>query len=112
MNHEKINAPYCIPAKQEHPLSNEEPALLTQSLVSIYRVCLVKDHSVSFGNADSIANSGQAQALFQHLILSRGQPDREQFIVAMLNSNNALIGVEHRIGRIAFADPRFILGKC
>jgi DNA repair protein RadC len=93
MNHEKINAPYFTPSKQEHPLSYEKPALLTQSLVSIYRVCLVKDHSVSFKNTDSIANPGQAQALFQHLILSRGQPDREQFIVAMLNSNNALIGV-------------------
>jgi DNA repair protein RadC len=93
MNHEKINARYFIPSKQEHPLSNDEAVFPAQSLISIYRICLVKDHSVSFGTADSIANPRQAQALFQHLILSRGQPDREQFIVAMLNSNNALIGV-------------------
>jgi hypothetical protein len=42
MNH----ARYCLPSKQEHLLSNDEAALLTQSLISIYRVCLVQDHSV------------------------------------------------------------------
>jgi hypothetical protein len=55
-------------------------------LVAIYRVCLVKDHSVSFGENCNITNPIQAQAILKDLILTRGQTDREQFIVAMLNS--------------------------
>lgn len=57
-----------------------------------YRVCLVKDHAVSFAGNSNITNPAQAQAILKDLILTRGQPDREQFIVAMLNSKNDLIG--------------------
>jgi DNA repair protein RadC len=75
-------------------ISATEQALipLESRFVSVYRVCLVKDHVVSFGENCSITNPSQAQAILKDLILTRGQPDREQFIVAMLNSNNALIG--------------------
>ena len=60
--------------------------------ISIYRVSLVKDKTVSFGNV-RLANSQQAQALIQNLILTKGQPDREQFVVALLNAKNEVVGL-------------------
>ena len=51
--------------------------------ISVYRISLVKDESVSFGKV-RLLNSKQAQALIQNLILTKGQPDREQFVVALL----------------------------
>ena len=60
--------------------------------ISVYRVSLVKDESVSFGNV-RLANSQEAQALIRTLILSKGQPDREQFVVLLLNTKNEVIGL-------------------
>jgi len=60
--------------------------------ISVYRVSLVKDESVSFGNV-RLANSQEAQALIQNLILTKGQPDREQFVIALLNAKNEMIGL-------------------
>jgi DNA repair protein RadC len=71
------------------PASSDPPA--NQS-ISVYRVSLVKDESVSFGNV-RLANSQEAQALIQNLILTKGQPDREQFVVALLNAKNEMIGL-------------------
>jgi DNA repair protein RadC len=71
------------------PASPDPPA--TRS-ISVYRVSLVKDESVSFGNV-RLANSQEAQALIQNLILTKGQPDREQFVVALLNAKNEMIGL-------------------
>jgi DNA repair protein RadC len=61
--------------------------------ISVYRVCLVKDATVSFGQEAFVNNSHQAHALIQNLILTRGQPDREQFVVALLNAKNHIIGL-------------------
>ena len=71
------------------PASPDPPA---NKSISVYRVSLVKDESVSFGNV-RLANSQQAQALIQNLILTKGQPDREQFVVALLNAKNEMIGL-------------------
>ena len=71
------------------PASPDPPAIKS---ISVYRVSLVKDESVSFGNV-TLANSQQAQALIQNLILTKGQPDREQFVVALLNAKNEMIGL-------------------
>ena len=60
--------------------------------ISVYRVSLVKDESISFDNAH-LSNSQQAHALIQNLILTKGQPDREQFVVALLNTKNEIIGL-------------------
>jgi len=60
--------------------------------ISVYRVCLVKDATVSFGKA-CISSSQKAHAVIQKLILTRSQPDRESFVVAMLNAKNDLIGL-------------------
>jgi DNA repair protein RadC len=62
------------------------------NFVSIYRVSLVKDGTVSFGE-ERLSCSQQAQFLIQNLILKKGQPDREQFVIAMLNSKNVLVGL-------------------
>jgi len=59
---------------------------------SVYRVSLVKDESVSFKQGP-ISNSQEAQSLIQRLIRTRGQPDREQFVVALLNSKNDMVGL-------------------
>ena len=80
------------------PTTNQQDLFRTPSdqsagkSISVYRVCLVKDATVSFGEA-RINNSHQAHALIQNLILTRGQPDREQFVVALLNAKNAIIGL-------------------
>jgi DNA repair protein RadC len=76
----------------QQSLSFTSPNQLTTKFVSVYRVSLVKDGTVSFGN-ERISCSQQAQFLIQNLILTKGQPDREQFVVAMLNSKNVLVGV-------------------
>ncbi|BBO74553.1 DNA repair protein RadC [Desulfosarcina widdelii] len=72
-----------FPASSDPPVSRS---------ISVYRVSLVKDESVSFGNV-RLANSQEAQALIQNLILTKGQPDREQFVVTLLNSKNEIIGL-------------------
>ena len=64
----------------------------TSRSISVYRVSLVKDESVSFGNV-RLANSQEAQALIRTLILNKGQPDREQFVVLLLNTKNEVIGL-------------------
>jgi DNA repair protein RadC len=60
--------------------------------ISVYRVCLVKDTTVCFGRS-CISSSQKAHAVIQKLILTRSQPDRESFVVAMLNAKNDLIGL-------------------
>jgi DNA repair protein RadC len=60
--------------------------------ISVYRVCLVKDATVTFGK-ECISSSQKAHAVIQKLILTRSQPDRESFVVAMLNAKNDLIGL-------------------
>jgi DNA repair protein RadC len=80
------------------PTTNQQDLFRTPSnqsaskSISVYRVCLVKDATVSFGQS-CVNNSHQAHALIQNLILTRGQPDREQFVVALLNAKNAIIGL-------------------
>jgi DNA repair protein RadC len=72
-----------FPASSDPPVSRS---------ISVYRVSLVKDESVSFGNV-RLSNSQEAQALIQNLILTKGQPDRAQFVVALLNAKNEMIGL-------------------
>ncbi|BBO79726.1 hypothetical protein DSCO28_02920 [Desulfosarcina ovata subsp. sediminis] len=79
--------------------------------VSIYRVSLVKDATVSFG-VGIINNAQKAQAVIQELIRTRGQPDREQFVVALLNAKNEMIGLNIvSVGMLSSApvSPREVL---
>ena len=82
-----------IPNTSQQELFRTPPDQPAGKSISVYRVCLVKDATVSFGQEAFVNNSRQAHALIQNLILNRGQPDREQFVVAMLNAKNKIIGL-------------------
>lgn len=79
--------------------------------ISVYRVSLVKDATVSFGQV-IINNAMKAQSVIQELIRTRGQPDREQFVVALLSAKNEMIGLNIvSIGGLSSASvsPREVL---
>jgi DNA repair protein RadC len=83
---------HSIPTTNQQELFRTPSSQSASKSVSVYRVCLVKDATVSFGQS-CVSNSHQAHALIQNLILTRGQPDREQFVVALLNAKNKIIGL-------------------
>jgi len=82
-----------IPTTSQQNLFQTPSSQSAGKSISVYRVCLVKDATVSFGQEAFVNNSHQAHALIQKLILTRGQPDREQFVVALLNAKNKIIGL-------------------
>ncbi len=104
----KIN--YRSPTQRSlFPSPAESPN--SSKFVSVYRVSLVKDKSISFGNS-RMNNSQEAQALIQRLIKTQGQSDREQFCVVLLNAKNDIIGVNIvSIGGLSSASvyPREVL---
>jgi len=67
----------------------DQPA---SKFISVYRVSLVKDKSVSFEKR-CLSNSVQARPILRKLIEEYGQPDREQFCVLLLNAKNEIIGL-------------------
>ena len=82
-----------------------------EKFVSVYRVSLVKDKSISFGQ-QRVNNSQEAQSLIQRLIKTQGQPDREQFCVILLSAKNDIIGLNIvSIGGLSSASvfPREVL---
>jgi hypothetical protein len=95
--------------QQELFLASPDPP--ANQSISVYRVSLVKDESVSFGNV-RLANSQQAQALIQNLILTKGQPDSEQFVVAPAQRQERADRTQHRVSLAAYPRPPSILVKC
>jgi len=83
---------HSIPTTVQQDIFRTPSEQSASKSISVYRVCLVKDATVSFGQS-FVSNSHQAHAVIQNLILTRGQPDREQFVVAMLNAKNIIIGL-------------------
>ncbi|MFH1983209.1 MAG: JAB domain-containing protein [Pseudomonadota bacterium] len=80
-------------AHRQLPLSiATTQASYPSKFIPAYRVTLVKDKSLPFAN-DRLANSQQAQPIIKSLIETHGQSDREQFCILMLNTKNAIIGV-------------------
>ena len=77
---------------RQQSLFSTPPDQPANKFISVYRVSLVKDESVSFSQG-RLNNSQEAQSLIQKLIHTRGQPDREQFVVALLNAKNDMIGL-------------------
>jgi DNA repair protein RadC len=88
----KQSSTRSIPTANQQELFQASSSSSAGNSISVYRVCLVKDATVSFGQS-CVSNSHQAHALIQNLILTRGQPDREQFVVALLNAKNKIIGL-------------------
>ncbi len=82
-----------IPTTAQQDIFRTQSDQSASKSISVYRVCLVKDATVSFGQEAFVSNSHQAHSLIQNLILTRGQPDREQFVVALLNAKNKIIGL-------------------
>jgi DNA repair protein RadC len=80
-----------LPSIQENlfEIPQDKPV---SKFISVYRVSLVKDRSVSFEKR-TLSNSVQARPIFRKLIEEYGQPDREQFCVLLLNAKNEIIGL-------------------
>lgn len=77
---------------KQHDLFSTTSDEAVSKFVSVYRVSLVKDKSVSFDH-QRLSNSAEAQALIQRLIKTQGQPDREQFCIILLSTKNEVIGM-------------------
>ena len=60
--------------------------------VPIYRVSLVKDESIQFDQA-AVRHAQDAQRLLRNFIKTKGQTDREQFCVVLLNTKNHVVGL-------------------
>jgi DNA repair protein RadC len=63
-----------------------------QDFISVYRINLVRDPNIRFEKTP-LSNSAQAHRLLTRLIEERGQPDREQFCVLLLDAKNRIIGM-------------------
>ncbi len=63
-----------------------------QDFVSVYRINLVRDPHIQFEKTQ-LSNSVQAHRLLTQLIEHRGQADREQFCVLLLDAKNQAIGL-------------------
>ena len=77
---------------QQNLFGAPDNRLKRSKFVSIFRITLVKDRRVAFEQCQ-LVNSQQSQPLIKKLIVSQGQPDREQFCVILLNSKNEIIGL-------------------
>jgi DNA repair protein RadC len=69
-----------------------EPLRTDTDFISVYRVSLIKEQDVIF-ESTALKNSVQAQGIIKKLIETKGQPDRAQFCVILLNAKNQIIGV-------------------
>lgn len=78
--------------KQQRLFEAPPKPLTDGKFISVYRVSLVRDQHVEF-EQEPLSNSGKAQQIIQKLIQTRGQPDREQFCIILLNAKNQMIGV-------------------
>ncbi len=77
------------PSIQENLFEVPQDHQPADKFISVYRVSLVKDRSVSF-ETRCLENSVQARQILRKLIEEHGQPDREQFCVILLNAKNQM----------------------
>jgi DNA repair protein RadC len=92
MNHENPKRTTPSKAPIQKNLFNESFNETANKFISIYRVSLVKDGRVSFGES-RLHNAPQAQDILRKLIEKKGQSDREQFCIILLNARNEIIGM-------------------
>jgi hypothetical protein len=82
----KKKCPTCsLPSIQEHLFETPQQDQPAGKFISVYRVSLVKDSSVSFEKR-CLSNSVQARPILRKLIEEHGQADREQFCGLLLNA--------------------------
>ncbi len=84
----KENSQKCISKTRNETDNKKKP----KDFISVYRVSLIKDQDVIF-EPTSLSNSAQAQNIIRQLIETKGQSDREQFCIIMLNAKNQIIGL-------------------
>jgi len=65
---------------------------IRRKFISVYRVSLVRDEHIKFEQT-RLSTSSEAQSVIRNLIVDRGQPDREQFCVLLLDTKNKTIGL-------------------
>ncbi len=65
---------------------------IRRKFISVYRVSLVRDEHLKF-EQKNLNNSSEAQSMVRKLIEERGQPDREQFCILLLDTKNKIIGL-------------------
>ena len=63
-----------------------------RKFISVFRISLVKDRHIQF-EQKHISDSQQAHLILKRLIEVEGNPDREQFCIALLNAKNQIIGL-------------------
>ena len=78
-------------AMRKLPVKKKDPSE-KNNFVPIYRISMVRDRQVKF-EAGYTNNSIKAHVLAKKLIEKYGQPDREQFLVILLNTENKTIGI-------------------
>jgi hypothetical protein len=69
MNCANSTEPHCNPPVNEQTSgtsANDAVMSYEPKSVCLYRVCLVKDHTITFGENLNIANPCQAQAILKH----------------------------------------------
>jgi len=71
-------------------ISESKP--VRRKFISVYRVSLVRDEHIKFEQA-RLNNASEAQSIIRKLIEERGQPDREQFCILLLDTKNKIIGL-------------------
>jgi DNA repair protein RadC len=74
-----------LPAKKKAPSENNQ-------FIPIYRISMVRDRQVNFEDGHT-NNSFKAHAIAKKMIEKYGQPDREQFLVILMNTENKTIGI-------------------
>jgi len=63
-----------------------------KKFISVFRISLVRDRHIKF-EQKQITDSQQAHLILKRLIEVEGNPDREQFCIALLNAKNQIIGL-------------------
>jgi DNA repair protein RadC len=79
--------------------------------ICAFRLKMIKEKEIGFGN-HAVSNHGIAADLIRKIIQELGQTDRENVVVAMLNSKNKVVGVNLvSIGTISssYLEPREVM---
>ena len=83
----------AYPALKQQYLFNEQSNNFNyKKFISVFRISLVRDRHLQF-EQKNITDSQQAHLILRRLIETQGNPDREQFCIALLNAKNQIIGL-------------------
>ncbi len=78
--------------KQQEFSGFSDTQVAYRKFISVFRISLVRDRHLQF-EQKNITDSQQAHLILRRLIETQGNPDREQFCIALLNAKNQIIGL-------------------